>query len=62
LAQEGLAFIRNMGGNAGDNLQIIHAPYLFSPFPVSVADLPLPFIKGKAFEGKERAEQAWLFL
>ncbi len=49
-----LALVRDMGGDSGDELQIIHPFHLFSSFPIPVADLAFFFIKGEAFQGKKR--------
>jgi len=48
-----------MGGDSGDELQIIHPFHLFSSFPIPVADLTFPFIEGEAFQGKERSNHVF---
>jgi len=54
-----LALVWNMGSDPGDELQIIHPLHLFRFFPIPVADFPLPFIKGEAFQGQKRMDHVF---
>lgn len=51
-----LAFIRDMGSDPGDELQVVHPLHLRVLFPILVADLACLFIEGEAFQGKERPD------
>jgi hypothetical protein len=42
-----------MGGDSGDELQVIHPFHLFSSFPIPVTDFTFPFIEGETFQGKK---------
>jgi len=39
-----LAFVRNVGGDPGDKLQVVHRLHLSGFFPILVADLACPFV------------------
>ena len=54
-----LSLVRDMRGDPGDELRIIHPFHLFSSFPIPVADLRFPFIEGEAFQGKERSNHVF---
>jgi hypothetical protein len=45
-----------MGGDPGDELQVVHPVQPFGVFAIPVADLAFPFIKGEALQGRERAD------
>jgi len=49
-----LSLVWDMGGDSGDELQIIHPCHLSSSFPIPVAYLSFFFIEGEAFQGKQR--------
>lgn len=51
-----LAFIRDMGSDPGDELQVVHPLHLMVLFPILAADLACLFIEGEAFQGKERPD------
>ena len=53
VSQSDLAFLRNMGTNLGDELQVVHSFHLFGLFAIAVADLACPLIEGEAFQGKK---------
>jgi hypothetical protein len=56
-----LALIRDMGGDPGDELQVVHPLQLFGVFPIPVADLAFPFIEGEALQGEKRSDHVKIF-
>jgi len=52
--QPDLAFVGNMGGHPGDELEVVHPLDFFALFPISVAEFPLLFIEREALQGKGR--------
>jgi hypothetical protein len=49
-----LAFVWNMGGDSGDELQIIHPLLFLTFFPIPVAHLTLLLLEGEPLERKKR--------
>jgi hypothetical protein len=56
ISHRDLALVRDMGSDPGDELQIVHPLHLFGLSPVPIAHLGSLFIKGEAFQGKERPD------
>ncbi len=54
-----LTLIRNMGGDPGDELQVIHPLGLIVPFAIAVADLACPFIEGEPLQGKNGTDHVF---
>jgi len=48
-----------MGGDSGDELQVVHPFDLSGLFPIPVADLGFPFIEGEAFQGEKRPDHVF---
>jgi hypothetical protein len=48
-----LALVGDMGGDPGNELQVIHPLRLGAVFAMPVADLAFPFIEGESFQGKD---------
>ena len=54
-----LALVGNMGGDPGDELEVVHPLHLFVLFPVPVADLALFLIQGEPLQGQKRADHVF---
>ena len=50
-----MAFVRNMRGYPGYELQIVHLLLVFTVLVILIANLPFRLIKGEALEGEKRA-------
>ena len=54
-----LALVGDMGGDPGDELQVVHPLHLSGLAPVPVAHLGSLFIEGEAFQGKKRPDHVF---
>jgi len=59
VADGDLSFVGNMGGDSGDELQVVHPLDFSGLFPIPVADLGFPFIEGEAFKGEQRPDHVF---
>jgi len=48
-----------MGGNPGDEIQVVHPFRLSFVFPIPVADPAFSFIEGEAFQGEKRPDHVF---
>jgi len=51
-----LPLVGNMGGDPGNELEVVPPLHLAGLFAITVADLTFPFIEGEAFQGKKRPD------
>jgi hypothetical protein len=54
-----LALIRDMGGDPGDELQVVHPLRLSGLLAITVADLGFPFIEGEPPQGQKRPDHVF---
>jgi hypothetical protein len=48
-----------MGGDPGDELQVVHPLHLLGVLPIPVAEPAFPFIQGEPLQGQERADHVF---
>jgi hypothetical protein len=59
ISHRDLAFVRDMGGDSGDELEVVHRLHLSGLFPIAVTDPACLFIQGEPLQGQERPDHVF---